>query len=185
MPIERPLDEIWQEYLCTVDCLKITQRSINKSNPGLLAKTTFMQVTQEAANQQIEQSRANADDYVILSLWVVFERMLLLYAQNESQRILAGSASEFTRLIHEKIANDIEYWKTGDLLDFFKIAIAADLIGQAKQIKAYRDWVAHRNEKKGSPANVSPKMAYAILAKIITQLDENDMFCLSMQMPAP
>lgn len=176
MPINHSLDGIWQAYKTTLDCLKIAKRSIAKNDPCLLAKTNFMGAVKDEAEQQIEQSWANADDYVILSLWTAFERILLVYVQEENQRMLTETATCFTHSIQQKIADDTEYWRIDDVLDFFKTAISSDLIGQAKQVKRYRDWVAHRNEKKATPANVTPKMAYDILTEIIRQLTEHEYF---------
>ncbi len=47
------------------------------------------------------------------------------------------------------------------------------LLGQAKQIKQYRDWVAHRNVSKAVPANVPPKKAYEILSEILWRLENH------------
>jgi len=85
---------------------------------------------------------------VILSLWASFERTLLSYVQNESNRILAEPTTDFTYSVHQKIDNEIEYWRVDDILNIFKTIISPDLIGQAKQVKKYRDWIAHRNIKK-------------------------------------
>jgi predicted transcriptional regulator len=44
------------------------------------------------------------------------------------------------------------------------------LIGSAKQILEYRNWVAHRNPKKRSPVRIVPNMAYDTLNEIIETL---------------
>ena len=53
----------------------------------------------------------------------------------------------------------------------FKEITDPNLIGNAKQVKQYRDWVAHRNIDKGSPPKVAPQSAYQILSKILDDLD--------------
>ncbi len=68
--------------------------------------------------------------------------------------------------MRKAISKNIEYWKIDEILDVLKVIIDPDLIGQAKQIKKYRDWVAHRNIKKKSPPNVVPERAYSVLAEI-------------------
>jgi hypothetical protein len=46
-----------------------------------------------------------------------------------------------------------------------------NLIGQAKQILEYRDWIAHgRNPDKYPSANITPKFAYNTLSEIVKQL---------------
>lgn len=107
MPINHSLDGIWQAYKTTSDCLKIARRSIAKNDPRLLANTNFIGAVNDEVEQQIKQSRENADDYVILSLWAAFERILLCYAKKESQRMLTETATPFTNSLQQKIAGDI------------------------------------------------------------------------------
>ena len=64
----------------------------------------------------------------------------------------------------------MEYWRIADVLDLLKEHVDSDLIGQAKQIKQYRDWVAHRNMVKGVPADIPPQSAYIILSEILDKL---------------
>ncbi len=84
--------------------------------------------------------------------------------------------SEFNQKIHQKLEHEIEYWKIDDILNLFKVVIDPDLIGQAKQIKQYRDWVAHRNIGKGAPPNVTPKKAYEIISEILNKLEKHPDF---------
>ncbi len=70
----------------------------------------------------------------------------------------------------------MEYWKANDILDLFKVVLNPELIGRAKQVKKYRDWVAHRNPKKGQPTNVPPKSAFKILSCVIEQIETHAEF---------
>lgn len=176
MSASNTIDDIWRSYQITLDCLKIAKRSIVNNDIGSLEKTGFIGFHQDEAKRQIMESRANADDYVILSLWAAFERVLLLYVQSESNRILTGATTHFTYSVHQKIDDEIEYWRVDDILNIFKSIISSDLIGQAKQVKKYRDWVAHKNIKKGSPQNVPPQTAYIILSEILRQLTNHECF---------
>ncbi len=78
------LDEIWQSYQTTLDCFKVTDRSITKKEYHLLNRTDFISASTETAGKLINLSRSNADDYIILSLWTVFERRLFEYLKNET-----------------------------------------------------------------------------------------------------
>jgi hypothetical protein len=60
-----------------------------------------------------------------------------------------------------------------DLLDLFKSLVEVDKIGVAKQIKDYRDWIAHRNPKRLPPAQTEPRTAYSVLAAIIDAIEED------------
>jgi len=81
--------------------------------------------------------------------------------------------SNFNRDIHGKLDSGIEYWRTEEILDLFKTVVDTNLIGEAKKIKKYRDWIAHRNPKKGKPDNVFPGQAYMVLSKILECLDKH------------
>ncbi len=78
----------------------------------------------------------------------------------------------FNIQFHHKVENEMEYWKSDDVLDLFKSVVNSDLIGNAKQVKKYRDWIAHKNPKKGPPSNVPPQTAYRILSEIITVVEQ-------------
>jgi hypothetical protein len=166
------LDNIWQGYQVTNDCLKIASRSIDIKDLNILKKTRFMTSTIDDAKKDIKESRDNADNYVILSLWVAFERNLFEYLSWESKRILNNNPSILTQKVHEKIENELEYWRIDDMLNIFKAIIDPQVVGQAKQVKQYRDWIAHKNPKKSMPQIVTPKMAYSVLSEI-TRLLEN------------
>jgi hypothetical protein len=172
MKATEQLETIWQTYQITNDCLKIAKRSIHNNQLSLLKGTGFITATIDEAEHSISNSRTHADAYVILSLWAAFERLLLSYLLIESQKIVSINANALTQKIYQKINDNLEYWRIDEVLDIFKVVISADIIGQAKQIKEYRDWLAHRNPKKYPKHNVSPKMAYKILLTIAQQLEE-------------
>lgn len=164
------LDDIWQAYLVTNDCLKISERCIdNKDYLKLLNKTSFKNSSIDEAEQKIKTSRKNADDYVILSLWVIFERQLFDILTLETQIMSTNNPNIFTQEVHKKIEYELEYWRVDEVLDIFKTIIDPQMIGQVKQIKKYRDWLAHKNPKKSMPQIVTPKMAYTVLSEV-TQL---------------
>lgn len=167
------LDDIWRTYEVTVDCLKIASRSVDLNALNTLKKTSFVTSTKDEAKKNIDESRANADDYVILSLWTVFERNLFACLLWESKRIISNSQHSFTQKVYQKIDDELEYWRIDDALDIFKTVIDPQIIGQAKQVKQYRDWVAHKNPKKSQPQIVTPKMAHDVLSKITVLLDEH------------
>lgn len=171
------LEDIWNTYQVTLNCLKITERSVKASDLNLLKRTSFATATIDSAKLDIQESRKHIDDYLILSLWAVFERNLFDCAVRESQRILNNNPTSFTQEIQKKIERELEYWRVDDVLDIFKVMIGnsqlidSQLIGQAKQIKCYRDWIAHKNPKKPPLVNVVPQTAYRILQKITRILE--------------
>lgn len=165
------LDPIWESYRIAIDCQKIAYRSIEKNQFHLMNRTRFAGSAVDEAKTMIKDSRETIDDSVIVSLWAIFERNILEYLQFEGRKILGPKSTAFNTEIHRKIENEMEYWKSGDMLDLFKSIVDPDLIGNAKQIKKYRDWFAHKNPKKGPPPNVPPKTAYKILSDIIAAIE--------------
>jgi hypothetical protein len=167
------LYDIWQSYLASIDCFKIAVRSVNREEYHLLSNTDFLTTPSEKVNELIKKSRSNADDYVILSLWAVFERKLFEYIQRLSKKISDGDESEFKKKVQIKMEYEIEYWKIDAILDLFKVVVKPELIGRAKEIKKYRDWVAHRSPNKQAPPNVMPKTAYDILSGIMKCIESH------------
>ncbi len=74
--------------------------------------------------------------------------------------------------LYGKFENDVEYWKSDDVLDLFSKDIDAQLIGDAKNIKKHRDWIAHRNPRRPSPGAVTPAFAYKILSEVLERISE-------------
>jgi hypothetical protein len=170
MTLGNALDSIWQSYLGAIDCFKIANRCVSQGDVRYLKKTNFIYEKASDAESKIMAGRNNADDFVILSLWAVFERVLLEEIQRESKKMLNDADSTFTSKIYNKIENEIEYWRFDDVLDLFKERVDPCLIGNAKQIKKYRDWIAHRNPKKPPTINVTPEVAYKVLTSITQTL---------------
>jgi len=165
------LDEIWESYQTTVNSLKAVNYNLSKGNFEILKNTSFISEPKETVQEKIKNSKQNAGDYAILSLWAIFERILFQYVQDEAERMLSDSTMAFTSTVYKKINHECEYWRIDDVLDLFKVLIDVDLIGQAKQVKKYRDWVAHKNLNKRQPQNVPPATAYKVLTEIITELE--------------
>ncbi len=167
------LEPVWDSYLTTSDCLKVASRSLEKGEFHLMSKTKFVSSPVDAAKQMIKESQTSIDNFVIVSLWAVFERKLLEYVQAEGRKLLQNIPSKFNAQIHKKVENEMEYWRTDDILDLFKTVVSTELIGNAKQVKKYRDWIAHKNPKKGLPPNVPPQTAYRILSDIIEAVEQH------------
>ncbi|MCF6285390.1 MAG: hypothetical protein L3K26_09400 [Candidatus Hydrogenedentes bacterium] len=164
------LKNVWASYQVTRDSTKIARRAIEQKSPELLVGTDFVAVTPEEASALINAGRTDADDLFVLALWAVFERELRDHLEAEGPKPLQDKGSLFHRLLADKIRQEMEYWRNDDVLDLFKAISDPALIGQAKQIKQYRDWVAHKNPKHAPPANVTPQKAYDVLAEIIESL---------------
>ncbi|MDD5034253.1 MAG: hypothetical protein PHE55_05800 [Methylococcaceae bacterium] len=125
------IEKIWRSYLITKDCLKIAKRSLDEERYNDLRKGTgFFEASQDAASQEIETSQMSADEYLVLSLWICFERNLF-------SQLKQDIANPHAKLFNVKIEEHIERLRIFDVLEAFKIIIDSNLIGKAKQICEY------------------------------------------------
>lgn len=171
MTSANPLQVIWHQHGIMQDCLEIAERAIRKTDVRLLMDTRFVGESLADTRQQINESRGNADDLVIVALWAAFERFLLVYLQEKGRAILDASPPSLANRLYAKYEREVEYWKTEDVLDVFKGEIDGALLGDAKNIKKHRDWVAHRNPSRPSPGKVGPDFAYRVLSEILEQVE--------------
>ncbi len=76
--------------------------------------------------------------------------------------------------IYEHFEKEVEFWKPVEILDFLKKRLfktQSDLIGHAKQVLAYRDWVAHGKNPKNLPSTIQhPKDVFNTLNEIVETL---------------
>ncbi len=170
MEFENPFDLIWRVYEVTKDCLKVAQRTVRGRDDHLLRETEFIGTSVPVSMEWIATSRNESDDFVVMSLWVIFERIIISYLQEKGRRILEAQPASFSKRLYNKFETEVEYWRIEDVLDLFKSGIDPALIGDAKNIKKYRDWIAHRNPNRKSPPKVDPLFAYRILSEILAHI---------------
>jgi len=95
----------------------------------------------------IRDSENTIKDLFLIEIFSCFERFLrdkYLECLNLDEYIYSK----------DTILKNIEYIKIDEILESLKKRIDSNIIGNLKQIKKYRDWVAHgRNMKKPPPIN--------------------------------
>jgi hypothetical protein len=165
------LEEFFKTYEWLRDCLKVTKRAINEGNTRLLDDTAFMGQSQTQAADWIDDASKAADDFAVVALWAWFERYLIEFTQAKASVIASSSPAEFAQRLQARVTQVIEYWRPDDLLDLFKAITDANQIGTAKQIKDYRDWIAHRNPRRPAPAQTEPANAYSLFLAIIDAVE--------------
>lgn len=104
-------------------------------------------------------------------MWAVFEAELIEFIQRKSDIVKSIAPKPFAVNLSNKVENSIEYWSSDERLDLIKTVIDPNIIGQAKQIKEYRDYIAHR--RKEPSASVDPKTAYLVLKNVLDELYKN------------
>lgn len=166
------IENIWLTYQVMESAVKVTMRSVNSGQLDLLHDTYFLGSLTDTAKRNLKTCRSASGDYAIFAMWAIFERIVIGTLMEESSKMLDTPASEFNRAVHNKIEDSIEFWRTADALDLIKPLVGADLAGQAKQIKRYRDWLAHKNPRKPSPGNIPPAFAYGVLSAIARRISD-------------
>lgn len=140
-----PIDEVWAAYETLKDSLKVALRMAGKGEPRFVSGTKFFGEAKATVMATIESGRELASDMAVVGAH-----------------------------LHERVEGEIERWRVDDLLDLLKGPVEADLVGMVKQIKSYRDWVAHRNLRRPRPAAIDPKSAHARLCEFVAAVAAAD-----------
>lgn len=149
---------------------KVVAKAI-ASEPGfdeVLFRTNFAGETPDV----LDPAQDEVNELFILALWVVFERELRDHVRSEGTRPLGDAGTPFHLGLSAHVQKEIDYWKNDEVLDLFKTIVGPNIIGQAKQIKEYRDWVAHKSRPRRSQTNITPKFAYDTLSEIICAISQ-------------
>jgi hypothetical protein len=162
------LDEIIDAYHLECDLLKIARRAVDSGQVTILSGTGFIARSADAGRADVRRLRARLDDVTIMALWAVFERYVLTHVISQ---VRVGSASTPSdALLEDHIAEKLEYSRFDELLDLYKARIDARDVGDVKNVKKYRDWIAHRNPKRTPPAVVDPVTVRAKLGDVMDQI---------------
>lgn len=172
MPSDNPLEPIFDAYEVSLDCFKVARRSIDARDDRLIAKTQFFGATPDEAETALTDGRTQLVDSAVLSLWSAFERFVIEQVQGRRTSFDSDYPPGFARLLATKFEYEVERWRFAEILDLFKSEIGVDLLGQVKQIKQYRDWVAHRNPKSRTPTKTDPETTFDVLSRVIHEIRE-------------
>lgn len=158
----------------TKDALYIISRVATRSDPAtqlqVFARTGFEESPPQQLEEEVRTCRQAAEDFAILSMWAIFERQLIKRLEHECLKMKLEDASGFNQGLFEKLLKAIEYWKIGEALDLAKPLVGSELIGQIKQVKQYRDWIAHRNPRKPTPTKTDADTVERLLCQAIQAL---------------
>ncbi len=171
-----PLNLIWEAYETSQGCFKIAEKSFKHADKEkLVVKTCLGLKTENQAQNLIQQSRATAKDLFVLALWATFERFLRSYLQIKAEKLRTIQPPTLASSFYQQLYRELEFWKPDDMLDLLKSILPnSNLIGQAKQILEYRDWIAHgKNPDKCPSATITPTFAYETLSEIVQLIQLN------------
>lgn len=162
------IEETWRNYLLGRDSLKVV-KSAYKKKSELLRKTKFEEICEHDFDDWYKDYLESSGDFCIVTLWAIFEDELIRFLLRKIEIIKQVSPESLANNLANRIENSIEYWYSKDRLDLIKSIVDPNMIGNAKQIKEYRDWIAHR--RKEPSASVKPETAFKILKSILQKLD--------------
>ncbi|HID98796.1 MAG TPA: hypothetical protein EYP59_00695, partial [Thiotrichaceae bacterium] len=173
-----PLPPIWQAYKTAQDSFRIAKRAIKTeyqpARQRLLQRTEMETQSITEAECLLEKSNKESDALFVLALWATFERFMRDDLQKRGQILCQTNPPDLGTSIYEHFEKEVEFWKPVEILDFLKKRLfktQPDLIGHAKQVLAYRDWVAHgKNPKKLPSATQHPKDVFNTLNEIVETL---------------
>ncbi len=170
-----PLPIVWENYEASRDALIIAKRVLtHDDNEMLLFHTTLSSKESNYAKRVIENSLKEVEDLFVLSLWSKFERFLRDYLQEKGATLQTTRPTTLAQPMYEYFCDEVEFWKPNQMLDLLKKTLFisySNLIGQAKQTLAYRDWVAHgKNPNKQPSSRIKAKFAYDTLTDIVETL---------------
>jgi hypothetical protein len=170
MNFNNPLDPVYKAFAVANDCFKVATRTIQIQHEELIRRTQFIEATPEEANTALEDAAKQAADLAILALFATFERFVIEHLQTANRLLAAGYPQQYANKLAEKFESEVEYWRFSEILNLFKGEVDSDLIGQVKQIKQYRDWIAHQNPSKPTPTQAAPETAFDVLTRMIEQI---------------
>ena len=121
------------------------------------------------SSDEVKEVKETIEDLFILEIFSCLERFL-------RNQLLECLKFENCYLKSEKLLNHIEFMKTEELLDALKGLVDSNMVGYLKQIKQYRDWVAHgRNPQKPPPVKtVDFDEVFRIVEEIMSVLEKRN-----------
>lgn len=170
------LKRVYETYQTSRESLRVTRRLVTNQQSRFLKRTALEDLSAAQAQDALAVSSQQLDDLAVLAMWATFERFVFDVIQTRVKLVDAEKpGSSFLHAFERRFFDEIERWQFGKVLDLFKESTSGDLIGQAKQIKQYRDWVAHQNPKSTPPTRVEPYSAFSILSELMMVISKPEL----------
>lgn len=166
-------EQSWQTYKITRDSLKVLNRVVDSGEESFLHDTAFPGLTPKEFKTWYMRSFSDLDDYIILTLFALFEQILVDYLKQKSHKILEETPKEISKNLYDKISQKMQFWQQIERFKILKGFIDTKLIENLIQVKEYRDWIAHKNPRKKPPAKpISPESVYDSFKSVIEQIQK-------------
>jgi hypothetical protein len=147
------LDAVRDAYLTLVDCHTVTAELLRKSSKGsTFHRTVFLNQPLDETKRLMGQARRELDDWAIVSLVSIFERILF---KHDRSPLSSKTPRERAEGLHNAIKQ-------------FKKRVSPRAYEDVERLCQYRDWVAH-GRRWEKPVHADPVSAYQRLVDFLTQ----------------
>jgi hypothetical protein len=164
------LDAIFDWYKFTRDLLQWISKMLEQNPENLHDRPWPKELKWQPIDKvqdKLKHALEELDDLVVLALFAEFETWLL----QEISEVLCAKGepvTAFSQGVLEHARSALERESLAKLLDVYKTIVPPETVDQVKEIKKYRNWVAH-GKRKDQPFAMTPKEAYERLNEFITQ----------------
>lgn len=163
------LDEAFATYKATSDALRMARRATLR---GVDLKSSYWaDLPSSEVPALMDRCADHLADSVIVAMFAMFERRLLTAVADEVSTIARAPASALSTRTAAQALREAERWRMDELLDLLTDILSPRSLGDLRNVKRYRDWVAHRNPKRPPPARLTPETAYSVLRAAVEALD--------------
>lgn len=167
MTFDNPLDPVWERYLVARASLKVASRALVVPN-GPWGRSEFADELPDDAMMRSVQSQL--DDWAIVELWGRAERWITERADEALVLDATAGPAELVDGLRRMISFSFERSPFNERIALFRWLLGDKLLGQVRQVKDYRDWLAHYNPGSKPAGRVAPEYAYPVLSAVLKSL---------------
>lgn len=169
--MNNPLDPIWENYQTSLAALKVVRRCVTVAGVDrakAFGNTRFFGLSDADCLTLLDDSQAELDDDVILSLYAVFEAKLRDHVVGAGA-LLHGAVqpnADFGVALAEAFRSMWARHRMDEVADLYRTVVGDALLAQVGNIRTYRHWIAH-GRSWPSPPTVQPLFAYTTLTTFL------------------
>lgn len=148
---------------------RVNQKALDELEKSLRCRLDQQDDSEARAElDQLRPCREELENFVILSLWAVFEETLNTWLAQRTQ--WSGVTQEMDKGIRDGLLRRIQHWSVAEKIDALKPLFGKDIVQDLHDLRKWRDWVAHR--KTGPrPKAVDIEMAQSLFIAALTRLE--------------
>ncbi|MEW6237652.1 MAG: hypothetical protein AB1656_19890 [Candidatus Omnitrophota bacterium] len=160
-----PLDEHIKTFQFTMAAIKVARRALDRRLDPL-SNTDLYSLPPQEGREMLDQAEENLCKLMVFALFATFERTLRdhLSESLESLSTSATTPAELAAKLHEFLRNGIDNWRVNDIIELFYPPAAEQDINNAKNIRTFRNHVAHGSTP---PSSIPPETAHAQLSNFL------------------